>query len=71
MVGVGVKWDLYTGGEHHNKIKQVKLDQHINTTKREDAQEKLNLLLAKIPLPIQQAIKKAESGRTAIESCRK
>ncbi|WP_336830512.1 TolC family protein [Sphingobacterium multivorum] len=47
MVGVGVKWDLYTGGEHHNKIKQVKLDQHINTTKREDTQEKLNLLLSK------------------------
>jgi len=47
LVGVGVKWDLYTGGEHHNKIKQVKLDQNINTTKREDTQEKLNLLLSK------------------------
>lgn len=47
MVGVGVKWDLYTGGEHLNKIRQVKLDQHINTTKREDTQEKLTLLLSK------------------------
>ncbi|MCS4225259.1 TolC family protein [Sphingobacterium sp. BIGb0165] len=47
LVGLGVKWDLYTGGEHHNKIKQVKLDQTINATKKEDTEEKLNLLLRK------------------------
>lgn len=47
LVGLGVKWDLYTGGEHQNKIKQVKLDQTINATKKEDTEEKLNLLLSK------------------------
>lgn len=47
LLGVGVKWDLYTGGEHQNKVRQVKLDQTINTTKREDTEEKLNLLLRK------------------------
>lgn len=47
LVGLGVKWDLYTGGEHQNKIKQVKLDQTINATKKKDTEEKLNLLLSK------------------------
>lgn len=47
LVGLGVKWDLYTGGQHQNKIKQVKLDQTINATKKEDTEEKLNLLLSK------------------------
>src|SRR5690606_23644539 len=47
MVGVGVRWDIFNGGEHRNKVKQVQLDQAINETKILDATEKLNLLLDK------------------------
>lgn len=47
MVGVGVRWDIFNGGEHRNKVKQVQLDQAINETKLLDATEKLNLLLDK------------------------
>ena len=47
MVGVGVRWDIFNGGEHRNKVKQVMLDQSINETKLLDATEKLNLLLDK------------------------
>ncbi|WP_238387192.1 TolC family protein [Sphingobacterium olei] len=47
MVGVGAKWDIFTGGEHRNKLKQVKIDQEINAMKLADTEEKLNLLLEK------------------------
>lgn len=47
MVGVGVKWDIFTGGERRNKLQQVKLEQVINDTKKLEAEEKLNLLLDK------------------------
>ncbi len=47
MVGVGVKWDIFAGGERRNKVRQVQLDQAINETKRVDTQEKLSLLLDK------------------------
>ncbi|TYR35407.1 TolC family protein [Sphingobacterium phlebotomi] len=47
MIGVGLRWDIFNGGEHRNKVKQVQLDQIINETKLLDATEKLNLLLDK------------------------
>lgn len=47
MVGVGLRWDIFDGGEHRNKVKQVQLDQAINETKLLDATGKLNLLLDK------------------------
>src|SRR5690606_17330153 len=47
MVGVGVRRDIFNGGKHRNKVKQVQLDQAINETKLVDAREKLNLLLDK------------------------
>ena len=47
MIGVGVKWDIFTGGERKNKIQQVKIEQLINETKKHEAEEKLSLLLSK------------------------
>lgn len=47
MVGIGAKWDIFNGGEHKSKVKQVQADQAINTLKLQDTEEKLNLLLEK------------------------
>lgn len=58
MVGVGLKWDIYSGGAHKNKLRQVELDKSINATKRADAQQKLALLLAKNKVSYQTANQK-------------
>jgi len=62
MVGVGVKWDLFSGGEHRNKVKLVKLDQAISATKRMNAEEKLNLLLDKNKVDYTTVNKKLKVG---------
>lgn len=47
MVGVGVKWNIFDGGEQKAKISQAKIDADINEQKYLDSQEKLSLLLEK------------------------
>ncbi|MBW1618548.1 TolC family protein [Empedobacter falsenii] len=47
LVGVGAKWEIFDGGQHKNKLYQVKSDIKINENKLEDTKEKLNLLLKK------------------------
>jgi len=47
LVGVGAKWEIFDGGQHKNKLYQVKSDIKINENKLEDTKEKLNLLLNK------------------------
>lgn len=63
MVGVGVKWDIFNGGEHRNKVKQAQLDQTINEVKRLDAAEKLNLLLDKNTVNYTTANQKLNVGK--------
>ncbi|MGO1245205.1 MAG: TolC family protein [Sphingobacterium sp.] len=58
MIGVGLKWDIYSGGAHKNKLRQAELDQSINATKRADADQKLALLLAKNKVSYQTANQK-------------
>lgn len=62
MVGVGVKWDIFTGGERKHKLKQVQLDQLINDTKRDEAEEKLNLLLERNMVMYSTGNKKLQVG---------
>lgn len=47
MIGIGMKWDIYSGGSHKNKLRQVELDKTVNATKRADVHQKLQLLLEK------------------------
>lgn len=67
MVGLGVKWDIFTGGEHKSKIKQVQLDQAINETKRADAEEKLTLLLDKNKLSYNTSNQKLRVGEQQVK----
>ncbi len=67
MVGVGLKWDIYSGGAHKNKLRQVELDQSMNATKRADAQEKLALLLAKNKVSYQTANQKLNVSEQQIK----
>lgn len=62
MIGVGLKWDIYTGGAHKNKLKQVQLDQKITATKQEEAEEKLSLLLDKNKVTYQTTNEKLKVG---------
>lgn len=66
MVGVGVKWDIYSGGAHKNKLRQVALDQSINATKRADTEQKLALLLAKNNISFQTANQKLAVNRQQV-----
>lgn len=47
MLGVGLKWNVFDGGQQKSKINQAKLDYRIHHENREDVTEKLNLLLEK------------------------
>ncbi len=67
MVGVGVRWDIFNGGEHRNKVKQVQLDQTINEMKLLDATEKLNLLLDKNKVSYTTANQKLKVGSQQIK----
>lgn len=67
MVGVGLRWDIFNGGEHRNKVKQVQLDQAINETKLLDATEKLNLLLDKNKVSYTTANQKLKVGDQQIK----
>lgn len=47
IVGVGLKWDIFSGLERADKIKEIRLSQQQLNNKLRDAKEKLNLLLDK------------------------
>lgn len=47
LVGVGAKWNIYSGGHIRHKAQEVKYDIAINNNKIQDTREKLNLLLQK------------------------
>lgn len=44
-VGVGLKWDLFKGGENNKNIKRAEIELQISETKLQDTREKLELLL--------------------------
>jgi len=44
-VGVGLKWDLFKGGENNKNIKRAEIELQISETKLQDTREKLGLLL--------------------------
>lgn len=67
MVGVGAKWDVFNGGEHKNKVKQVEIDQAINAIKISDTEEKLNLLLDKNKFTYQTSNQKIRVGEQQIK----
>lgn len=46
-VGIGLKWDIFKGGENSNKIKKAELDLEISETQLKDTREKLDLLVKK------------------------
>lgn len=46
-VGVGLKWDVFKGGENQNKIKKAEMDMEISAMELKDTREKLNLLVKK------------------------
>lgn len=58
IVGVGAKWAIFSGGEHKQKITQAKLDIEMNTNKRLEAEELLNLQLEKSKIDYQTAAQK-------------
>lgn len=66
MVGVGAKWDIFNGGEHKSKVKQVEIDQAINQMKIADTEEKLNLLLDKNKFTYQTSNQKIRVGEQQI-----
>lgn len=47
VIGVGVKWEIFEGMQRKHRISDAKLDRELLEYKREDSEEKLNLLLAK------------------------
>ncbi len=46
-IGIGLKWDLFKGGENRKKIKKAEIDLAISETKLRDTRKKLNLLIKK------------------------
>lgn len=46
-VGLGMKWDIFKGGENRKKIKKAEIDLEISETKLKDTQDKLSLLVKK------------------------
>jgi len=67
MVGVGAKWEIFSGGEHKSKIRQRQLDQEINQVKLRDTEEKLNLLLEKNKVSYQNANQKLNVGQQQLK----
>lgn len=57
-IGVGLKWDLFKGGENRKTIKKAELELEISETKLNDTREKLELLIHKNRVDFQTADKK-------------
>ncbi len=57
-VGIGLKWDIFKGGENRKKIKKAEIELEISETKLKDTQEKLELLIHKNKVDLQTADKK-------------
>lgn len=58
FVGVGAKWNIFSGGEHKNKISSAKTDIQINNNKLKETEEKLDLLIQKSKTDYQNANEK-------------
>lgn len=46
-VGIGLKWDIFKGGENGHQIKKAELDLEISETQLNDTRKKLDLLVKK------------------------
>lgn len=46
-IGVGLKWDIFKGGENNKKIKKATIDLEISQTQLTDTRKKLDLLVKK------------------------
>jgi len=57
-IGIGLKWDLFKGGENRKKIKKAEIELEISEKELEDTQEKLELLIHKNKVDLQTADKK-------------
>ncbi len=67
MLGIGLKWDVYTGGAHQSKVRQVQLEQKINSAKQLEAEEKLGLLLDKNKVNYQITNQKLKVGAQQLD----
>lgn len=67
FVGVGVKWDIFDGGNRRSKIKSAKLDLDINEQKRIETNEKLNLLLEKNRIDFFSSLKKIKVAEQQVK----
>lgn len=67
VVGVGMKWDIFKGGENHKKVKKAELDREISTLKLNDTRDKLSLLLHKNKVDLQTAEKKLAVARQQLK----
>lgn len=47
LIGAGIKWDIFSGGEKNKKIEIAKLDVEMMDIRLRDTQEQLNLLFEK------------------------
>lgn len=52
MGGIGLKWDLFDGGEGINATRRAKVELKMAENKRDDVQEKINLQLEKTKLEL-------------------
>lgn len=57
-VGIGLKWDLFKGGENKKNIKKAEIELEISETKLKDTKEKLELLIKKNKVDLQTSDKK-------------
>ncbi|MDL1913030.1 MAG: TolC family protein [Bergeyella sp.] len=67
FLGIGARWNIFGGGEYHNKLGQAKIDISINENKIKDTQEKLNLLLEKSKTDYQTALQKLEVAEQQVQ----
>lgn len=65
-VGIGLKWDIFKGGENRKNIKKAELELEISETKLKDTQEKLELLIHKNRVDFQTADKKVLVARQQV-----
>src|SRR5699024_189593 len=67
FVGVGVKWDIFDGGNRRSKVNSAKLDLKINEQKTIETNEKLNLLLEKNRIDYFSSLKKIKVAEQQVK----
>jgi len=67
-ISISAKWDIFTGGQTKNKIKQAKIDQSITTEKKKDLENNISLEVVEAFYNVKTAKESLELSKLELEN---